>query len=117
MSTRQNSIDELPSLESTRFENIFNVYKDDYGRYFYNILNTVNIDKELLPTYFTLHYPLKGESYTGISYAYYNTIDLWWIICAANNITNPTKPPAEHSPLRILNRDVVVAILTQINNR
>jgi hypothetical protein len=114
---KQNEIEDLPKLDTTRYENIFNVYREDNGVYFYNLLNSVVIDPDLLPTSFTLHYPVPGESYTGISYKYYNTIELWWLICAANNIDNPTKAPRDYSPLRILNRDIVVSLLTQINNR
>jgi hypothetical protein len=113
---KQNDIADLPSLESARLENLFKIYQDSDGRYFYNLLNTVSVDQDILPSFFTLHYPVKGDSYTGLSYRYYNTIDLWWIICAANNINDPTKMPIHYSPLRILNKNVVVALLTQINN-
>lgn len=114
---KQNDIADLAKLDTTRLENIFNIYEDTTGTYYYNLLNTVHISDNLLPTSYTLHTPQKGESYTGISYKYYNTINLWWLICAASNINDPTKPPYTYPSIRVLNKDLVVALLTKINNR
>jgi len=42
---KQNQIDSLPLLNSTNYENIFNVYQDEDSRYYYNLLQTAHEDK------------------------------------------------------------------------
>lgn len=114
---KQDDIDELPKLESSRLENLFNVYQTDSGEYFYNILNTVNFDaNNLAPYTYTSYTTLAGDSYPFISYKKYKTINLWWLICAVNDIKNPTKLPAPGTHLKILNSDLITNILTTIGN-
>ena len=46
----QNNIDDLPRLNSTRYENIFKIYKEKDIYYYYNIIQSLylpsNIDEE-----------------------------------------------------------------------
>ena len=115
---KQNSISSLPKLESSRLENLFNVYLDaNTNTYFYNLLNTVNFKAESMsPSIYEIYTVVDGDSYNFISYKYYGTINLWWLICSFNGIQNPTKLPEAGTYLRILNREYVVNILTGINN-
>jgi len=46
----QNSVDDLPRLLPTRYENIFKLYKTEYNQYYYNILNTVQFPDDLNPS-------------------------------------------------------------------
>lgn len=115
---KQNNITDLPQLESSRYENIFNVYKDSSTDvYYYNILTTVNFDTaNMSPSVYEMYTVEAGDSYTYISYKHYGTINLWWLVCSFNSIHNPTQLPTPGTSLKILNREHVVNILTRINN-
>lgn len=111
-------VDEIktPGYEITNenYENIFNVYEDD-GRYFYNLTRTINFPTELDPTVYTFHETLPDEHYTTISYNYYGTTKLWWVICGANQIINPTYPPYQGRILKIIKPEYINQILGSLN--
>lgn len=113
---KQNDINDLALLETSRFENIFDIYQSDTGEYYYNLLNTINYNTKNMPvdTYF-LYNVIQGDSYNLISYKVYKTINLWWLVCAVNDIQDPTKLPSPGTSLRILNTNLVINILTEIN--
>ena len=87
----QNDISQLPKLESTRYENIFNVYETIDGYYYYNILSKVSTPINLDPQYLTFHKIVKVMPWTTLSYNIYGTQYLWWLLCVINKIKNPTK--------------------------
>jgi hypothetical protein len=112
---KQNSISTLPTLSVLRLENLFNIYSNDKN-YFYNLIGTVNIPKDLDPsTYATFTVTSDYMPWTLISYKAYNTIDLWWLICSVNNIQNPTQFPKAGTTLKILTPAYVSAIVQQLN--
>lgn len=115
MSTKQRDIEDLPKLSIENFENIFNVYKDEKGMYFYNLLNSIIFPKNLPSSLFSQHVIAAGDSWPLISYKYYNTPNLWWIILLANDITNPILFPKVGTLLLIPTNDVVREILNQLN--
>jgi hypothetical protein len=114
-----NEIGDLPTLDPTFYENIFKVYqKDDY--YFFNILRKVvliNDDKAVDPDLYD-NVVIDGPySWTLISYKEYGTINLWWLICAINNIKNPVKLPEVGSIIKIIKPKYVKPILQNIGDQ
>ena len=101
-------------ITSENYENIFNVY-DDNGQPFYNLIRSVNFPEDLDPTVYTLHTALPNEHYTTISYNYYGTTKLWWVICGANQILDPTYPPYTGRQLRIIKPEYISEILGSLN--
>lgn len=79
-----NQIEELESLNDSKYENIFRVFSKQ-DKYFYNILRSVNIDittadpqtYEQKTINFDMPWPV-------ISYRTYATTDLWWMIYIVN---------------------------------
>ena len=110
----QNLIYDLPSLESTRYENIFNVYTDGDNRYYYNILQTIVFPDNLLDSFFDYYTIAPQDSWTYISYKNYGTMNLWWLIALSNNIMNPLTPLNSGDILKVPKKEVVQEILTQI---
>lgn len=98
------------------YSNIFNLYTDKDGFEYYNLYNKINIEGELDKSlYDTTHISSFTEWYD-ISYRYYGTVKLWWVALVANQITNPFEiTPGQ--PIKILKKEVVSEILSQINNR
>jgi hypothetical protein len=111
---KQNQISELPKLDQENFENIFNVYQDENGMYYYNLLQTVVFPQNLPLNLFTSYTIKHGDSWPFISYKSFNTPNLWWIILLANNIQNPLAPLVNGTILKIPKSVLVKEVLTQI---
>ena len=112
---KQNNLTELVELDTFRYENLFNVYQNENEQYFYNLLAKVNFPQEISDEYYTT-FTVGNDSipYTLISYKVYNTISLWWLICAVNHITNPIDFPAPNTQLKILKTQYVRNVLQSI---
>jgi nucleoid-associated protein YgaU len=110
----QNKIKELPRLKDENYENIFKLYQNEDGQYFYNLLQTLHFPDNL-PTSFFNQYTIEyGDTLPFIAYKVYNNIRLWWVITHANNILNPTSKLEPGTILKIPKTEIVSAILTQI---
>jgi nucleoid-associated protein YgaU len=111
---KQNNIQDLPLLNPTNFENIFNVYQDSDSKYFYNILQTIALPTGLPDGYFNTYTTVPQDTWPYISYKVYGRIDLWWLIAQFNGIVNPTTPIDTGIKLRIPTISVVNAIIDSI---
>ena len=114
----QNNINDLPNLTQDRYENIFNVYSDDNNdnQYFYNLLQSVQLPINLPDSFFIRYVTTPGDTLPFISYKNYGTINLWWVICIANNILNPIDTLNSGVVLKIPNTSIVREILKQVNS-
>ena len=111
---KQNQIDNLSRLDFENFENIFNVYKNEDGMFFYNLLQSVTLPDNLPPNLFTLYTIGSIDTWPNISFASYNTPNLWWLIVLANNIQNPMAPLVPGNTIKIPIDAVVKDVLTQL---
>ena len=96
-------------------ENIFNVYKDENGVYFYNLLQTINFPQDVpLENLFDSYVIKHGDSWPLISFKTLNNTSLWWVICLVNHIHNPVKPLVSGEILRIPIPSLVREILNNV---
>ena len=102
--------------ESDDFENFYNIYQDSDGYYFFNITKTVIFPEDLKQDKYKEYVVLPKDMWTTISYKFYNTIKLWWLICVSNNIENPIIMPKVGNVIKILNGDVVKEVLIKIRD-
>jgi len=112
----QNEINELPRLEDERFENIFNIYLDRGNKYFYNLLQGISLPTNLPDGAYTTYRVVPGDTLPYISYKLFNTIGLWWTICLANNIDNPTIKLEPGTELKIINNNLLKLLILEINS-
>ena len=114
----QNNISALPKLNAYNYENLFRVYQDAVtSPYYYNIINTVALPTNLDPSVYYLYtVPDSFTPWTVLSYKIYGTIKLWWAICLANNITNPTSFPVGGTQLQIIKPEYIKDILAAIKS-
>jgi len=112
---KYNAIPELTSikkLDMYDFANFFNVINLGEKSYF-NINKTIifeNIDN--MPTSYYSSYVIKdGDNWTGISFKFYKTIKLWWLICKVNNIKNPFTELIPGKVIKILDKSIIDNIL------
>lgn len=111
-----NDIEELPSLELYNFENIFKLYKDG-EHYFYNILKTINFPEKLDNSYYEKYRVKSSMPLTALSFKFYNTTKLWWLIVLCNNINNPVQFITPGTTLKIIIPQFVPMIMDAIKDK
>lgn len=112
---KQDDIKDLPNLGDYNYENIFSIYTDENGMYYYNLLNAINFPTELSPNLYFEGILEHGAVWTNMAYKIYGTIKLWWIICAVNQINNPLVMPPAGTKLKFLTPTAVGEVLKKLN--
>ena len=113
----QNEIENLPKLKTDDYANIFNVYTDENGYYYYNLLQNVKIPANLPDGYYEPYNVTYGDTWPSISYKVYKTPNMWWLVIAANEIINPTSQPDPGSIIKVLKIQYASLIVTEINSQ
>lgn len=109
-------IKNLPQdVTSENYENIFNVYTDENAFYYFNLLKKVDFPDDLNSDIYDWYQTQPIDTYPNISYRFYKSVTLWWIICAANHIDDPTKQPEAGVLLKIIKPFYIKNILARIN--
>jgi hypothetical protein len=105
------------NLEITpnNYENIFNVYNDENDFYYFNLLRKVDFPEDLDPDIFDYYKAEPDDFYATIAYKFYKDIKLFWVICASNQIDDPTTAPEPGTVLKIIKPIYLRDILTKIN--
>lgn len=115
---KYNAIPELTTdkkLDQYNFANLFNVINLGEKSYF-NINKTIlfeNMD-DIPLSYYSSYIIKSGDSWTGISFKFYKTIKLWWLICKVNNIKNPFFELTPGKNIKILDISIINDILQSI---
>lgn len=115
---KHNQIPNLKQISLYRFENFFNVYTEERANsLYYNILRSINVFKADNAEIEDEHIVKYQDTWVSISYQYYNTIDLWWLVCTYNGINNPTKMPELGTTIKLLKPDFVGLVLEELNSQ
>jgi len=114
MGNRQNTISDLPQLKTTRYENIFKLYKTGNSQYFYNLLQSVYLPDSIDDSLVYYQQVTQKMPWTVISFNAYKTIDLWWLICLTNKVFNPIKSPDTGTILKIIKPQYVPTVLNEL---
>ena len=101
----------------SNLENTFNVHQelDEEEKYFYNILKTVNIPEDLDPEYYDLYTVKYGDMWPTLAHRFYKNVNLWWLICATNQIQNATENPKTGINIKKIKSGYVTEILNEIS--
>ena len=119
---KQYEISDAPYISEENFANLFNIYFKKETEEFKNML-TYSINKSIYfsnvdnmsPNNFTFYECKEKDSWSTISYSFYDTIELWWLICKVNNITDPVAfSPLPGQNIKLLNKDLVPSILQHL---
>jgi nucleoid-associated protein YgaU len=112
---KQNDLTDISySLSPQQYENIFNVYEDSDNGYFYNILRTINFPSDLNPNSYNTYIIEPLDTWPLISWKVYNSVFLWWTICALNNIQNPIDNLIPGQEIKVLKPIYLQNILNSI---
>ena len=120
----QNNINELPELETYRYENIFKVYETknlsisgENNFFIYNIIKKISLPDDLDNSFFEFFTLNKNLPLTTISYQIYSTTYLWWLIMVVNKIINPYKDLPNGQKIRYVKPEFVKIILDAITKQ
>ena len=113
----KNKIPGLGALSEYKYENIFKVYLNKEGYFFYNILKKIVIPDSIDSSIYYMYRLNRSLPYTAISYNHYKTIDLWWLICIVNNIRNPLALLPSGTTLKIINPSHIPSIIDSIKTQ
>lgn len=110
---RNNSVNALQGISDKQYETIFKVYQQD-EYYFYNILQCIHLPENISSSMYTSRKIEGVIPLTTLSYEVYGDIKLWWLICLANNIDNPTKFIAPGTVIKLIKPGKVNAVIKAI---
>ena len=105
---------DIEQLDSQNMENIFNVYADGDGSYYYNLLKTVNFPEDLNPSVYDIYTAQPKDTWPLIAWKHYGNVKLWWIVCAVNQVDNPVGQPAQGAAIKILKPSVIRSVLSEL---
>lgn len=112
---KQNDLTDVSyQLAPQNYENIFSVYTDEDNYYYYNLLRVINFPQDLDTSYYSTYTTITNDTWPTISWKFYKTVKLWWVICSVNQIINPIDQPVAGTSLKILNLNVVRNLLNTI---
>jgi len=100
--------------------NMFNVYPkmdNNITRLIYNLNRGLTITgvKDIPSIYLDYHIIKEGETLNLISFKWYGTISLWWLVAKINNIIDATQTLEVGRTLYILKSDAVNTILNTLS--
>lgn len=108
---------DLPKLSIYRYENFFNIYEDESGFKFYNLLKSISVFPSNNSSVEEDYYTKPNDTWLYISHKFYNTIDLWWLVCEYNQIKDPTKKLESGTKIKVLKREYVWPVINELNRQ
>ena len=118
MRQRKQDITELNKvpLSKESLSNYFTVTVDGDGGYRYVMTRTLYVSGSNVAdsTLYSEYKVQNGDHWTLISYKFYDTIDLWWLICKFNEINNPYEIPVAGTMIKIPTNEFIQAVLGQL---
>ena len=103
----------LPTSSRLRLANIL---KDEDNERFLNFFRSfilVDSVKERVSFYHT-HNAEADEWWDNISYKYYDTTALWWLVCFMNDTVNPYEEIDEGQQIKVLRRDYLYIVFKNL---
>lgn len=91
----------------------FNVLEDSDGTELLNIFRAYNI-KNLNDNYYLIHELDYEDRWDNLSWKYYGTPFLWWVIPMVNDIENPFEIPEAGTNIKILKNNYIYSVLNEI---
>jgi nucleoid-associated protein YgaU len=120
---KQFEISELEDISALNFANCFNVYDEPklgVSYKTYNINRTMTFpdldDSSTNNNSLFVKYLVEvGDTWTTISFKFYQNIELWWLVAKVNNIIDPSKDPITGTFIRILKGEFVNQTLQEMS--
>lgn len=85
--------------------NVYNIlFETSDNTYFLNLFRNFTIIDTIKENniFFDIYIAEENDWWDNISYKYYDTERLWWLVCEMNNIVNPFEELVEGQQIKIL---------------
>ena len=96
------------STNRYRFDSVYSIDGDT----FFGTYNIPDIPNDSKDTYHQIKAGEEGR-WDLISYKYYYTVNYWWIICLANDVSDPFESPSAGTLIRIPSLDAFLVRIMQ----
>lgn len=103
----------LPVTSRLRLANILKDHEDEQFMNFFRSFTLVGDVKESVTFYHT-HNAEVEEWWDNISFKYYGTPDLWWLVCFMNDTVNPYEDIDEGQQIKVLKETYLYTIFKNI---
>ena len=74
-----------------------------------------NIDT-MLPKYYSNYEVKPKDTWTNLSYKFFNTYKLWWLLCKFNNIEDPFTELKQGMIIKIPEKEVVRSLIENLDS-
>lgn len=103
-------------LKNTSQLKLFNILKDTNNDKFMNIFRSFSLNDSILAdaVTFDTYEVSNDEWWENISYEYYGTPDLWWVIALMNNVVNPFEELEEGDNIKLLREQYLYVLFSDI---
>lgn len=108
---------EINKLDKYDFANLFNVVNKGEKSYF-NLCKNIYFDnvQYLSSDMVEIYTIVNDDSWSSISYKFYKTYKLWWLICKVNDVKNPFYELIPGREIKIPSKEMVETILSVIKS-
>lgn len=98
--------------------NLFNILQDPDSTKYMNIFRNYTLNTDILENVllYYLHEVDHNDWWDNISYKYYQTPDLWWVIAIINGVVNPFEELEVGEVVRVLKEEYLYQIIEDIEN-
>lgn len=105
-------------LSNVSYLKLFNLLKDTDGTKYLNIWRSFELNDEVTDeTVFYLSYEVADDDWwDNISYYYYETPFLWWVIALMNDVQNPFEELEVGTNIKILREEYLYQLIKEIEN-
>ena len=117
MKTNDLDISDDAKLKMTDLANIFHVFEDQKtlgeGFLSFDINRTLALEgvENMSRGVFREYKVVTEDTWALISYKFYGTTRLWWLVCKVNGISNPLVDPEEGSLIKVISKEHAQTIL------
>lgn len=105
------------TIDKYNLANLFLQFKDKNGKTVFNVNDTLTFDfSDTASSIFINHVVGEKDTYQTISYRYYGTTRLWWIIAKINNVEDATIRPEAATIIKVLNPQHINFVSANLQN-
>jgi hypothetical protein len=105
-------------LSSASYLNLFNLLEDTDKTRYMNIWRsfTINEDVTQATIFYETHEVDNDDWWDNISYYYYGTPKLWWVVAMMNSVMNPFEELEVGTNIKILREEYIYQLLKEMEN-
>lgn len=113
---------DFSDITGTRLDNVsqlklFQLLKDEDGSVLFNLFNSYEMSDDISDRSFYEKYTINNEDWwENISFKFYGTPYLWWVILLVNKITNPFESLNAGDLIYILQPQYIYQLLKEIKS-